>query len=93
MVNTITAGYPTYSGMLEFYELMAFSEQNVTLNAWIANSTPPATGSSTANFLKTQLSIQTGTSSTCFTSVTASSPFITLQFPAAIPIAVFLAVC
>jgi hypothetical protein len=57
---------------------MAFSEQNVTQNAWISDSTPAVTGSSTANLLKTQLTIQTGTSSTCFTSVTASSPFITL---------------
>jgi hypothetical protein len=72
---------------------MAFSEQNVTQNAWITNSTPAVPGSSTANFLKTQLTIQLGNSSTCFTSVAASSPFIALQLPAAIPIAVFLAVC
>ena len=72
---------------------MAFSEQNVTQNAWISDSTPAVSGSSTANFLKTEMTIQTGTSSTCFTSVTAPSPFIALQFPAAIPLSVFIAVC
>jgi hypothetical protein len=78
---------------IEVFEMMAFSEQNVTQNAWISDSTPALSGSSTANLLKTEMTIQTGTSSTCFTSVTAPSPFITIQFPAAIPLSVFIAVC
>jgi hypothetical protein len=57
---------------------MAFSEQNVTQNAWISDSTPAVSGSSTTNFLKTQMTIQMGTPTTCFTTITAPSPFIAL---------------
>ena len=72
LANTSSPGY------IEFYELMVFKEQNVTQNAWISASTTATAGYSTANFLKTEMKIQKGTSSTCFTSVTAPSPFITL---------------
>jgi hypothetical protein len=49
------------SSYIEVFEMMAFSEQNVTQNAWISDSTPAVSGSSTANLLKTEMTIQTGT--------------------------------
>lgn len=71
---------------VETFEVMAFSQYNITKNGWVVSSTPVVTGSSASNILKTEMKIQTATTTACFTSVAASAPFISIQFPAAIPI-------
>jgi hypothetical protein len=42
---------------VETFEVMAFSQYNITRNGWINDSTAVVTGSSASNVLKTELKI------------------------------------
>jgi hypothetical protein len=72
---------------------MVFSQYNVISNSWIFSSTQAVTGSSSGNLLRVELWIQSGTSSYCFTSVSAAAPFISVQWKAAFPISGVIPVC
>ena len=71
-----------------FYEVMAFSQYNLIPTATIYSlySTAAALGSIQINLLKKEMNIQSGTISTCYTSESNPSPFITVYLPAAVDI-------
>ncbi len=68
------------SRIVALYEVMAFSQYNLISIATIYSfySTSATTGSNHKNLLKTVMNIEDGTASTCYTSITASAPFITV---------------
>jgi hypothetical protein len=67
---------------------MAFSQYNLIPNATIYSlySTAAISGSKQINLLKKEMKIQSGTISTCYTSESNPSPFITIILPAAVDI-------
>jgi hypothetical protein len=78
---------PTYARIM-VYEVMAFSQYNLISIATIYSiySTPATSGSKQKNLLKTEMNIETGTSLTCYTSVTDPAPYISIKLDAAIGI-------
>ncbi len=78
---------PTY-GYVILFEVMAFSQQNLLPIATINSiySIAAVSGSKQQNLLKKEMKIQSGTISTCYTSESNPSPFITVYLPAAVDI-------
>ncbi len=70
---------PTY-GAVSMYEVMAFSQYNLIHIASIFSlySTLPTSTSNQKNLLKTEMNIESGTISKCYTSVPDLAPFITI---------------
>ena len=71
-----------------FYEVMAFSQYNLITIASINSlySTAAISNSKHIFLLKKEMNIQSGTISTCYTSINDPSPFITVYLPAAVEI-------
>jgi hypothetical protein len=91
-------------GIVMFYEIMAFTQYNIlpfVSSVFGANSTD---SSSINNLKKTEMNIQTGNVSSCFTSADATVsdctgamndpcyPYIWFKFEAVIPFSAFLAI-
>jgi hypothetical protein len=94
---------PTLKNVMIF-EIMAFTQFNVLPFVYSVTGANPLTGSSLMNLKNTEMNIQTGTASTCYTSVTAIAsactgtmndpcyPYVWFMFEAVIPFSAFLAI-
>ena len=76
------------NGYVLLLEVMAFSQYNLIPLSMIYSlySTAAVSGSKQQNLLKKEMNIQSGTISTCYTSISDPSPFITVYLPAAVDI-------
>jgi hypothetical protein len=85
-------------------EIMAFTQYNVLPFVYSVFGANPVTNSAWNNLKKTEMKIQSGTESTCYTSVTATAsactgtmndpcyPYVWFMFEAVIPFTAFLAI-
>ena len=88
-----------------FFEVMAFTQYNVLPFVYSVFGANPVTNSAWNNLNRTEMNIQTGTATTCFTSVAEASvsactgtmndpcyPYVWFIFEAVIPFSAFLAI-
>ena len=94
---------PTYK-MVILFEVMAFTQYNVQPFFQSVSGATSTVSNTILKFNNTEMNIQTGTDSTCYTSVTATTsscsgnmddpcyPYVWFMFEAVIPFSAFLAI-